>query len=125
MDRVGFVGLGTMGAAMAANVARAGFPLVAWNRTPGRAEALTSAGAGEASSVAELASQVDLVVTCVTDTPDLEQVLVGPGGVADADPVPALVVDCSTVSPAGSRTMAAQLRERGIGFVDAPVSGGS
>jgi 3-hydroxyisobutyrate dehydrogenase len=125
MDRVGFVGLGTMGAAMAANVARAGFPLVVWNRTPGRAGALTSAGAREAGSVAELASQVDLVVTCVTDTPDLEAVLVGPGGVVDADPAPALVVDCSTVSPAGSRALAERLQERGIALVDAPVSGGS
>jgi 3-hydroxyisobutyrate dehydrogenase len=125
MDRVGFIGLGTMGAAMAANVRRAGFPLVVWNRTPGRAGALLELGAGEASSPAELASRVDVVVSCVTDTADVESILLGPTGVLEAEPAPALVVDCSTVSPSGTREISARLRERGIGLVDAPVSGGS
>jgi 3-hydroxyisobutyrate dehydrogenase len=125
MDRVGFIGLGTMGAAMAANVRRAGFPLVVWNRTPGRAGALLELGAGEASSPAELASRVDVVVSCVTDTADVESIVLGPTGVLEAEPAPALVVDCSTVSPSGTREISARLRERGIGLVDAPVSGGS
>jgi 3-hydroxyisobutyrate dehydrogenase len=125
MDRVGFIGLGTMGAAMAANVARAGFPLVVWNRTPGRAGELLEHGAEEAHSPAELASRVDLVVTCVTDTPDLGEVLFDEAGVAAAEPRPAIVIDCSTVSPIATRAFAAQLDERGIALVDAPVSGGS
>jgi 3-hydroxyisobutyrate dehydrogenase len=125
MDRVGFIGLGTMGAAMAANVARAGFPLFVWNRTPGRAGELIKLGAEEATSPAELASRVDLVVTCVTDTPDLGEVLFDEAGVATAEPRPAVVVDCSTVSPIATRAFAAQLDERGVAMVDAPVSGGS
>jgi 3-hydroxyisobutyrate dehydrogenase len=125
MDWVGFIGLGTMGAAMAANVARAGFPLVVWNRTPGRAGELLELGAEEASSPAELASRVDLVVTCVTDTPDLAEVLFDEAGVAAAEPRPAVIVDCSTVSPIATRAFAAQLDERGVAMVDAPVSGGS
>jgi 3-hydroxyisobutyrate dehydrogenase len=125
MDRVGFVGLGTMGAAMAANVARAGFPLTVWNRTPGRAAPLLELGATEAQSPAAMASASDVVVTCVTDTPDLEAVLFGPSGVADARPAPPLLVDCSTVSPDATREFARRLAERGTGMVDAPVSGGS
>ena len=125
MDRVGFLGLGTMGAAMAANIARAGFPLTVWNRTPGRAAALVELGASEAQSPARLASQVDIVVTCVTDTPDLEAVLFGSDGVADAARAPALLVDCSTVSPSSTRAFAERLSERRTQMLDAPVSGGS
>ena len=125
MDRVGFVGLGTMGAAMAANVARAGFPLTVWNRTEGRAAPLLELGATEAQTPASLASAVDVVVSCVTDTPDLEEILFGPTGIADASPPPALVVDCSTVSPEATRQFARRLDALGTGMVDAPVSGGS
>ncbi len=125
MDRVGFVGLGTMGAGMAANIARSGFPLTVWNRTPGKARPLLDLGAREAASPAELGAAVDLVVACVTDTPDLSQVLFGPGGVAEASPAPALLVDCSTISPSATRDFSERLAERSIRMVDAPVSGGS
>ncbi len=125
MDRVGFAGLGTMGAAMAANLARAGFPLAVWNRTPGRAADLVALGAHEAESAAELATRSDVVVTCVSDTADVESVLLGERGVLDGAHDGLLVVDCSTISPAGTRRMAARLRERGVAMVDAPVSGGS
>ena len=125
MERVGFVGLGTMGAGMAANVARAGFPLTVWNRTAGKAAPLLELGAREAGSPAELAAAVDLVVTCVTDTPDLSEVLFGPAGIAEASPAPALLVDCSTISPSATRDFADRLAERGVSMVDAPVSGGS
>ena len=77
MDRVGFVGLGTMGAAMAGNVATAGFPLTVWNRTRDRATALREAGATEADSPADVARASDVVVTCVSDTPDVEAILFG------------------------------------------------
>jgi 3-hydroxyisobutyrate dehydrogenase len=125
MERVGFVGLGTMGAAMAANVARAGFPLTVWNRTPGRAAALVDLGATEAKTPAELAGSGQIVVTCVRDTPDLEQVLFGADGIAAGSPPPALVIDCSTVSPEATREFADRLRSAGTAMVDAPVSGGS
>ncbi|HET7678388.1 MAG TPA: NAD(P)-dependent oxidoreductase [Candidatus Limnocylindrales bacterium] len=124
-ERVGFLGLGTMGAAMAANLARAGFPLHVWNRTPGRAAALVELGATEAATPAELTAAVDVAVLCLSDTPDVEAVLFGPAGAADGTSAGRLVIDCSTISPAATRDFAARLAERGVAFVDAPVSGGS
>lgn len=125
MERVGFIGLGTMGGAMAANVRHAGFELCVWNRTPGRAAALVEAGATEAASAAELASRSDVVVVCVRDTPDVEEVLFGSSGVAEGIRRGALVVDCSTISPSASREFAARFAASGVRFLDAPVSGGS
>ncbi|HEX8940599.1 MAG TPA: NAD(P)-dependent oxidoreductase [Candidatus Limnocylindrales bacterium] len=125
MERIGFVGLGTMGAAMAANLARAGFPLTVWNRTAGRAAKLTELGAREAASPAELAAGSDVIVTCVSDTPDVEAVLFGEHGVAEGARRGMLVIDCSTISPSATRGFAARLAERGVELVDAPVSGGS
>ena len=125
MTRVAFLGLGTMGAAMAANVARAGLPLTVWNRTSGRATALVEAGASEASSPAEAARQADVIVICVSDTPDVESVLFGSDGVAEGVRSGSLAIDCSTIAPAATRHFAARLAERGVAMVDAPVSGGS
>lgn len=125
MVRVGFCGMGTMGAAMAANVARAGFPLTVWNRTPGRAESPLSLGAVEAATPRELAAASDIVVVCVSDSPDVEQVLVGPDGVAEGAAEGSLVIDCSTISPGVTRDLAARLAQQGVAMVDAPVSGGS
>lgn len=123
--RVGVVGLGTMGGAMAANLARAGFPLVAWNRTEGRTHELEPLGATIAASPAALAAAVDVVLVCVSDTPDVEAVLFGPDGVASAATPGTLVIDTSTIDPAATRAFAARLAAAGIGFVDAPVTGGS
>jgi 3-hydroxyisobutyrate dehydrogenase len=123
--RIGFCGMGTMGAAMAANVARAGFPLSIWNRTPGRAAAPLSAGATEALSPREVATLSEVVVICVSDTPDVEAVLFGDDGLATGLREGALVIDCSTIAPAATRDFAARLAASGIGLVDAPVSGGS
>jgi 3-hydroxyisobutyrate dehydrogenase len=125
MERVGFVGLGTMGSAMAANLARAGFPLSVWNRTPGRASDLVAQGATEAPTASDLAANSDVIVICVSDTPDVESALFGPDGIADGVRSGSLVIDCSTIAPSAERTSAQRLRERGVGFVDAPVSGGS
>ena len=97
---MGFVGLGTMGAAMAANLARAGFPLTVWNRTPGRAGPLLALGAVEAHSPREVASASDVVVTCVTDSPQVAEVLFGPDGLAEGLVPGSLLIDCSTISPA-------------------------
>lgn len=125
MERVGFAGLGTMGAAMAANLARAGFPLTVWNRTPGRAAPLLELGAAEAPTPADLAAASDVVVTCLPDTPDVEALLLGELGIAAGARPGTLVIDCSTISPAGTRLFGARLAERGVRMVDAPVSGGS
>lgn len=125
MERVAFLGLGTMGAAMAANLARAGFPVTAWNRTPGRAPELDALGVDRTDTPAQAAAAADIVVTCVADTPDVEALLFAPAGVAEGARPGTLVVDCSTIAPSGSWDFAARLRERGVAMVDAPVSGGS
>jgi 3-hydroxyisobutyrate dehydrogenase len=125
MVRVGFCGMGTMGAAMAANIARAGHPLRVWNRTAGRAELPVSLGATEAATPRELASASDIIVVCVSDSPDVEQVLYGPDGVAEGAASGSLVIDCSTISPAVTRDLAKRLAGQGVAMVDAPVSGGS
>ena len=123
--RVGFCGLGTMGAAMAANLARAGYRLTVWNRTPGRAGLAVSLGAAEVPSLADVAAAADIVVVCVSDTPDVEAVLFGEGGLAAGLAEGSLLIDCSTIAPGASREFAARLAQAGVGFVDAPVSGGS
>jgi 3-hydroxyisobutyrate dehydrogenase len=125
VDRIGFIGLGTMGSAMAANIARAGFPLTVWNRTVGRAPELADLGATFAATAAEVAAASDIVVVCVSDTPDVEAVLFGPDGVTAGAQEGTLVIDCSTIAPSGSWTFAERLDGLGLVFVDAPVSGGS
>ena len=122
---VGFAGLGTMGAAMAANLARAGFHVRAWNRTPGRATALLELGVPEAPDPAALAADAEIVVVCVSDTPDVEQVLFGDRGIAAGARPGTIVVDCSTISPSATRAFAARLAARDVSLVDAPVTGGS
>jgi 3-hydroxyisobutyrate dehydrogenase len=124
-ERIGVVGLGTMGAAMARNLLRAGHAVTTWNRTPGKAATLVEAGAQEAGSLPQLAGAADIVIVCVSDTPDVESVLFGTPGLASALPRGSLVVDCSTISPAATHEIARRLAEGGIGFIDAPMSGGS
>ncbi|MCJ7711838.1 MAG: NAD(P)-binding domain-containing protein, partial [Chloroflexi bacterium] len=125
MEQIGFVGLGTMGAAMAANVRKAGFEVTAWNRTPGRAAPLLDMGVTEAATPADVGRASDVVVVCVSDTPDVEAVLFGVDGIAAGLAPGGLVIDCSTISPAATRSFAERLAADGIAFVDAPVSGGS
>jgi 3-hydroxyisobutyrate dehydrogenase len=123
--RVGFVGLGTMGGAMAANVARAGFPVIAWNRTPGRGDALAELGVTLVASPAAVAGASDVLVSIVSDTPDVEAVLFGPDGVEAGAETGLLVVDMSTISPSATRSFAERLATKGVHYLDAPVSGGS
>lgn len=125
MERIGFIGLGTMGAAMAGHLARAGHPLTVWNRTPGRAAELVALGATEAATPGALARASDVIVICVSDTPDVESVLFGPGGVAAGAGRGSLLIDCSTISPGATRSFAEKLAAQGVAMVDAPVSGGS
>jgi 3-hydroxyisobutyrate dehydrogenase-like beta-hydroxyacid dehydrogenase len=123
--RVAVIGLGTMGAPMARHLIEAGHDVTVHNRTRAREEPLAALGAARAETPADAARRADAVLTCVSDTPDLEHVLLGPGGAAEGLPSGGLVVDCSTVSPSATASIAARLAERGIGMVDAPVSGGS
>jgi 3-hydroxyisobutyrate dehydrogenase len=123
--RVGFVGLGTMGGAMAANAARAGFEVTAWNRTPGRAAELGELGVSMAASPAAVAAASDVVITIVSDTPDVEAVLFGDGGVAEGARPGSLVIDMSTISPSATRAFSDRLAAKGVAMLDAPVSGGS
>jgi 3-hydroxyisobutyrate dehydrogenase len=124
-ERVGFIGLGIMGRGMSRNLLDAGHDLAVWNRTPDRAEALVQAGATLADSPAALAGAVDIVISCVSDTPDVEEVLLGEAGVVHGAAAGALVIDCSTISPQVTRDIAAALAERDVEMLDAPVSGGS
>jgi 3-hydroxyisobutyrate dehydrogenase len=125
MDRVGFIGLGTMGAAMAANIVRAGFPLTVWNRTSGRGQELADLGASFRETPAAVAADSDIVVICVSDTPDVEAILFGADGVTAGAREGTLVIDCSTIAPSGSWKFAERLDALGLAMVDAPVSGGS
>jgi len=110
---------------MAANLRRAEFLLTVWNRSPGRATELLGLGAAEAATPRAVAGASDIVVICVSDSPDVEAVLFGTDGVAEGARSGALVVDCSTISPAASRDFGSRLAEQGVAMVDAPVSGGS
>ncbi|HEX5260321.1 MAG TPA: NAD(P)-dependent oxidoreductase [Gaiellales bacterium] len=123
--RVAVVGLGTMGAPMARHLLEAGHEVTVHNRTRGRELPLAELGAARAASPREAAAAAEAVLTCVSDTPDLLSVVEGEDGVAAGLARGGLVLDCSTVSPAETAAVAARLAERGIGFVDAPVSGGS
>ena len=123
--RVAFLGLGTMGAAMAANLARAGFTVTGWNRTPGRGAELAELGVALADTPAVAVSDAGIAVICVSDTPDVEAVLFGPNGVVEGARPGTLVIDCSTIAPSGSWDFAARLKEHSLSMVDAPVSGGS
>lgn len=124
MISAGFVGLGIMGRPMAGHLLRAGFPLTVFNRTRARAEAFAAEGARLAESPAEVARASEVVIVMVSDSPDVEAVVAGPGGVVEGVRRGAVVVDMGTVSPETERRMAELLRAKGADYVDAPVSGG-
>lgn len=121
---IGFLGLGVMGAPMARNLLAAGHDVIAWNRSPEPLAELAAAGARPADGPAAVAAEADLVISIVSDDAALREVLGGPdGGIAAARPG-SLIIDMSTVSPALARELAAEAEARGVGFLDAPVSGG-
>ena len=122
--RIGFIGLGVMGSAMASNLLRAGHELHVWARRPEALEPLVAAGARPHATAAELASACEVAITMVTATRDVEEVLTGPGGVIEGAARGTVVIDMSTIAPDGARRLAATLAERGILMLDAPVSGG-
>jgi 3-hydroxyisobutyrate dehydrogenase-like beta-hydroxyacid dehydrogenase len=124
LPRIGFIGLGIMGSRMAANLARAGFPLTVWNRTRATGEAFaTEHGARLAASPAALAGESDIVFTMVVDGDQVESVLLGPDGVASGGRPGLLCIDCSTIGPAATARIAAGLEPHGIHLIDAPVTG--
>lgn len=123
-ERVGFLGLGIMGSRMAANLARAGFEVVVWNRTRARAEELAEKhGMTVADTPADAAAATGTVITMVVDSPQVEEVLLGPQGAAEGLSVGGLVIDMTTIAPTASRRLAERLRPNGVGFLDAPVTG--
>lgn len=122
---VGLIGLGLMGKPMGRNLLKAGFPLVVWNRTRSKADDLVREGAKLAANPRELAAQVDVLITIVSDPPALEEVMFGPNGALDALRRGALFIDSSTVSPELARREAAACAQRGVDFLDAPVTGGT
>ncbi|NUQ37975.1 MAG: NAD(P)-dependent oxidoreductase [Caldilineales bacterium] len=124
-ERIGFIGLGIMGRGMAANLLRAGFALTVWNRTAARMQPLLELGAHAAASPAAAAAASDITFLCVSDTPDVQAVVLGEQGILAGARPGSLVIDCSTISPAATKDLAARLAERGVGMLDAPVSGGS
>ena len=124
-EAVGVIGTGIMGAPMARNLAKAGFDVIAYNRTPARAQALQADGVTVADSVAQVGQQATVVITMVPDTPDVLAVVEGEGGLANAMAEGSVLIDMSTVSPAETRALAERLAARGIAMLDAPVSGGS
>jgi 2-hydroxy-3-oxopropionate reductase len=123
-ERVGFIGLGIMGRPMAHNLLNAGFPLAVHSRSPAPVDELVSAGATRCDGPSDVASVSDVVITMLPDTPDVEAVLLGDQGVLDAISPGSLVVDMSTIDPIATRSFAAAFSARGVGIVDAPVSGG-
>ena len=123
--KVAFIGMGTMGGPMALNLLKAGHEVTVHNRTREREEPIAAAGAKRAASPAEAAAQAEVVITCVSDTPDVEAMIMGPGGVIETAKPGTVVIDMSTISPKATQKMAAALAEKGVRMIDAPVSGGS
>ncbi len=122
--KVGLIGLGLMGKPMGMNLLKAGFPLTVWNRTASRADELVAAGAKLAQSPRELAANSEIVLSIVSDPPALEEVLWGQNGAMQGFQRGSIYVDSSTVSPILARKVATACEERGVRFLDAPVTGG-
>lgn len=121
----GLIGLGVMGQPMAKNLLKAGIDTVVYNRTPGKAEVLGDEGAEVASSVAEVGRRCDVVITMLAGDASVEEIVFGPDGVAENAGEGTTIVNMSTTSVQFARSAAERLRERSIGFVDAPVFGSS
>ncbi|NEP15125.1 MAG: NAD(P)-dependent oxidoreductase [Symploca sp. SIO2C1] len=125
-QQIAFVGLGVMGGPMAANLARSGYSVKAWNRTPNRpgVEIAANAGVTVVSSIREAVETADVVFSCVSDVPDVEEVILGAGGVVESARPGTLVIDTSTIGPNAARKIGAELKQRQLRFLDAPISGG-
>ncbi|MDP9172557.1 MAG: NAD(P)-dependent oxidoreductase [Planctomycetota bacterium] len=122
--RIGFIGLGIMGAAMAGRLLEAKYPLCIHSRTKSKGNRLINRGARYLATPAEVAANSDIVLICVTDTPDVKAVIQGDDGILAGARSGMIVIDHSTISPSATRAMAAELSTRGVALLDAPVSGG-
>ena len=126
LPSIAFAGIGLMGLPLCRRLLAAGYPLTVWNRSPDKCAALVAAGARQAASPAELARTADLVLLCLADTAVVREVVFAAGGVVEGARPGQLLVDLSSLEPAATREMAAELERRtGMGWVDAPVSGGT
>lgn len=121
---VGFIGLGLMGRPMALNLIKAGHRVHVWSRRRASMEPLLAAGAGDCESAADVARRAAVTISMVADAPDVEQVTLGPAGVAEAAGAGHIHIDMSTIAPAAAQSIAARLAARGVTALDAPVSGG-
>jgi 3-hydroxyisobutyrate dehydrogenase len=124
-DTVGFIGMGIMGKGMVRNLAKADHRPLVWNRTRSRVDDLVSEGFEVAEDPAALAAACDVVITCVSDTPDVEEVVLGERGVLEGVKKGSLVIDMSTISPRVTVEIGKRLAEKGVAMLDAPISGGS
>ncbi|RRJ66174.1 2-hydroxy-3-oxopropionate reductase [Paenibacillus oralis] len=124
MKTIGFIGLGIMGKPMSLNLIKAGYSLVVMDRNPEAVKELQAAGAKAAASPKEVAGQVDTVITMLPNSPHVKEVVLGENGIAEGIKAGSVVIDMSSIAPLVSREVAAALAERGISFLDAPVSGG-
>ncbi|MBD3205742.1 NAD-binding protein [Candidatus Bathyarchaeota archaeon] len=124
MKKIGFIGLGLMGTGMSKNLLKAGYEVTVWNRTASKMDPLVEAGAKAAKNPKEVAQNSDVVVTIVTDSPDVEEVLLGSDGAFYGAKKGDVFIDMSTISPIATREIAEKLSEKGIEMLDAPVSGG-
>jgi 3-hydroxyisobutyrate dehydrogenase len=122
--KIAFIGLGTMGVGMALNILKAGHELTVHNRTREKEEALVKEGARRASTPKEAAAGAEITVICVSDTPDVEKIILSENGVIHGASEGSLVVDMSTISPTATVRIAQELGKKGIKMLDAPVSGG-
>jgi 3-hydroxyisobutyrate dehydrogenase len=122
--KVGFIGTGTMGQPMLANLVEKGFEVVAFDVAPGALDAAVRLGAGRAGSAGEAAANCDLVITMLPSSANVEAAYLGEGGIIESALAGRLCVDMSTIDPGTSQRVAARLKERGLRFLDAPVSGG-
>ncbi len=124
-QKVGVVGLGIMGKPMAANLLKAGHEVMVFNRTEAKAQAFVKEFGGTmVTTPAEAAKASDVVITMVSDSPDVEAVILGPGGIASSGHSGLVVIDMSTISPGVTKRIAESLRKAGMEMLDAPVSGG-
>ncbi|MDQ3260205.1 MAG: 2-hydroxy-3-oxopropionate reductase [Pseudomonadota bacterium] len=122
--KVGFVGLGIMGRPQAINLIKGGYQVAVYARRAESMQPLKDAGATTCASPKDVAAQCDVIITMVADTPDVEQVLFGEGGIIHGAKPGSVVIDMSTISPVATKTMAERLAAKSIDMIDAPVSGG-
>ncbi len=124
MEKIGFIGLGIMGKPMALNLLKAGFNVIAYNRTKEKVKAIVEAGGEACLTPKEVAENSNIIITIVADTPDVKDVILGENGVIKGVKDGSVVIDMSTITPSVTKEIAAKLKERNVEMLDAPVSGG-